>query len=267
MANRIGLIAGNGRFPFLVAEQIRMNGDQAVVLAIQEETDPAIEGHADAVHWLALGHFQKLIDILHEENVTTVIMAGQVKHVQIFKNLSLDWRAIKLMGKLVNKKTDTILGTIADELAKDGITLLPSHLYLKHLLADKGLLAGKPPSSAERADIDFGFRIAKSIAGLDIGQTVVIKDRSVVAVESVEGTNACIRRGATLAGDGVTVVKVAKPNQDWRFDIPVIGRETVDMLADVNARLLAVEAGATMVLDKQDVVARSTERGVTIWGV
>jgi DUF1009 family protein len=264
---RIGLIAGNGRFPFLVAEQIRKNGDQVVVLAIKEETDPAIEKLADTIHWLNLGQLQKLIDLLHDEKTDTVIMSGQVKHVQIFKNLSLDWRAVRLMGALINKKTDTILGRIAEELAKEGITLLPSNKYLVHLMADKGLIAGSKPSGAEKDDIDFGFRMAKQIAGLDIGQTVVVKDKSVVAVESVEGTNECIKRAALLAGDNVIAVKVAKPNQDWRFDVPVIGIDTVNTLAEARARLIAVEAGATLILDKDAVIDRANALSVTIVGV
>lgn len=264
---RIGLIAGNGRFPFLVADQIHKEGGEVVVLAIKEETDPAIEKSADAIHWLNLGQLQKLIDILHDEKAETVIMAGQVKHVQIFKNLSLDWRAIKLMGALINKKTDTILGRIAEELAKEGIQLLPSNKYLAHEMADTGVMAGRKPDSAAQADIDFGFRIAKQIAGLDIGQTVVVKDRSVVAVESVEGTNECIKRAAALAGDNVTVVKVAKPGQDWRFDVPVIGMDTINVLAEVRARLMAVEAGATLMLDKQAVIERAKARSVTIVGI
>jgi DUF1009 family protein len=264
---RIGLIAGNGRFPFLVAQQIHRNGDQVVVMAIKEETDPVIEQLADTMHWLNLGQFQKLIDILHTEQVDTVIMAGQVKHAQIFKNISLDWRAIKLMGAMINKKTDTILGRIADELAKEGITLLPSHKYLTHLMAERGLITGLKPSRAEQDDIDFGFRMAKQIAGLDIGQTVVVKDTAVVAVESIEGTNECIKRAAGLAGQHVIAVKVSKPNQDWRFDVPVIGMDTVSMLAETRARLIAVEAGSTLILDKQAVIDRAKDLSVTIIGV
>jgi len=264
---RIGLIAGNGRFPFLVAEQIKKNGDQVVVLAIKEETDPAIEKIADTIHWLNLGQLQKLIDLLHAEKANTVIMSGQVKHVQIFKDLSLDWRAIKLMGALINKKTDTILGRIADELAKEGITLLPSHTYLTDLMADKGIMAGIKPSKTELADIEFGFRIAKEIARLDIGQTVVVKDRSIVAVESVEGTNECIKRAAGLAGDNVIAIKVAKPNQDWRFDVPVIGMDTITLLSETHSRLIAVEAGATLMLDKQNMIEQAKAMSVTIVGV
>ncbi|MBN1823972.1 MAG: UDP-2,3-diacylglucosamine diphosphatase LpxI [Endomicrobiales bacterium] len=264
---KIGLIAGNGRFPFLVAEEIKKRGDSVAAVGIKEETDPDLQKHADTIAWFSLGQFQKLIDYLRDNGIKTAVMAGQVKHAQIFRNLNLDFRLIKLMGKIVNKKTDTILGAIAEELQKDGVTLLPSHIYLKHLMPDAGLLAGKKLSAAEKADVEFGFKTAKQIAGLDIGQTVVVKDKAVVAVESIEGTDECIRRAGKLAGENVIVVKVAKPAQDWRFDVPVVGPGTVEALLENKARALAVEAKNTLFIDKDILLEKARRNQVTIVAV
>jgi len=263
----IGLIAGNGRFPFLVAEEIKKTGDRVVCIALKEEADPALEKICDKTFWFPLGKAQKVIDALKSENVHTVIMAGQVKHARIYSLLNLDLRAAKLMASLVNKKTDTILGAIANEFAKDDMTLLPSHLYLKSLLAPKGLIAGKKLSSNENKDAEFGFKIAKGIAGFDIGQTVVVKDRSVLAVESIEGTDECIKRAYKLGGENAIVVKVAKPNQDFRFDVPVIGTNTIDTLKENKIRAMAVESGVTLILDKEEVIQKAKSAGVTIIGV
>lgn len=264
---KIGLIAGNGRFPFLVAEQISKNGDKSVVIGLNEETDQDIDKHADKVHWVPLGQLQKIIDVFHEEQVTVAIMAGQVKHSQLFAGLKLDWRAIKLLGRIVNKKTDTILGSVCDEFQKEGIKLLPSHQYLTHLLPEKGLISGNKLNKAEKADVEFGIKTAKQIAGMDIGQTVVVKDMAVVAVESIEGTDECIKRAAKYAGENTVVVKVAKPNQDFRFDIPVIGLKTVDTLADNKVRVMAIEAGSTLMIDKDELVKKASRVGVTIIAV
>lgn len=263
----IGIIAGNGRFPFLVAEEVRKAGKRVAVIGLREETDPAIEKLADVMTWVHLGEFQKMIDQIHASGAVNVIMAGQVKHAQIFAGLKLDWRAIKLMGSLINKKTDTILGTVANEFQKEGISLLPSHHYLKSLLPKAGLICGKKLDGEEKKVAEFGHKIAKQIAGMDIGQTVVVKDRSVVAVESIEGTDECIRRAAQFAGVGVIVVKVAKPNQDWRFDVPVIGLRTVSTLAECKARAMIIEAGATLLIDKDKLVDEAGKAGVTIIAV
>jgi DUF1009 family protein len=260
----IGLIAGNGRFPFLVAEEIRKRGDSVALLALKEETDPAIESLADYCEWISVGQFQKLIDFFHSNKASTAIMAGQVKHARLFDGLSLDWRAIKLMGKLVNKKTDSILGAVCRELETEGITLLPSHQFLSHLLPEKGILAGPKLSKEEKDNIAFGHETAKAIAGLDIGQTVVVKDMSVIAVESIEGTDECIRRAAHYAKEGVIVAKVAKPRQDFRFDVPVIGMKTINTLKECKARAMAIEAGATLMIGKEEIVAAANKENITI---
>ncbi len=260
----IGLIAGNGRFPFLVAEEIRKRGDSVALLALKEETDPAIEKLADSCAWISVGQFQKLIDFFHSKQAGTAIMAGQVKHARLFDGLALDWRALKLLGKLVNKKTDSILGAVCSELEKEGIKLLPSHQYLSHLLPEKGILAGPKLSKEEKENVAFGHETAKAIAGLDIGQTVVVKDMSVIAVESIEGTDECIRRAAQYAKDGVIVAKVAKPKQDFRFDVPVIGMNTINTLKECRARALAIEAGATLMIGKPELLAAAEAAKITI---
>lgn len=264
---KIGLIAGNGRFPFLVAQEIQKSGGQVVCVGLKEEVDPGLEKYCDKFFLLSVGKFQKIVDALKNEAVETAIMAGQVKHVKIYSAITMDWRAIKVMGSLINKKTDTILKTVADEFLKDGITLMPSHMYLTALLPKKGLIAGKKLSKDEEKDVEFGFKIAKGIAGFDIGQTVVVKDRSVLAVESVEGTDECIRRAYKLGGENAVAVKVAKPQQDFRFDVPVIGTDTVGVLKENKIRAMAVEAGVTLILDREDVIKKAKEAGVTIIAV
>ncbi|MDR2437363.1 MAG: UDP-2,3-diacylglucosamine diphosphatase LpxI [Endomicrobium sp.] len=263
----IGLIAGNNRFPFLVAEEIKKSDNRAICIALKEEADPALEKICDKTYWLSVGKFQKIIDALKSENVKIVIMAGQVKHVKIYSVISMDFRAIKVMGSLINKKTDTILKTIANEFEKDGMHLIASHTYLKHLLAPKGLIVGKKLSSAENKDVEFGYKTAKGIAVLDIGQTVVVKDKSVLAVESVEGTDECIKRAYSLGGEDSVVVKVAKPNQDFRFDVPVIGLNTVDTLKENKVRAMAIESGVTLILDKDEVIEKAKKFAVTILGI
>ncbi len=263
----IGMIAGNGRFPFLVAEQIKKQGDRVITVALKEEADKNIESVSDETVWLSVGKLQKIIDALKQRNVDTAVMVGQVKHVKIYSAITMDLRALKVMSSLVNKKTDTILGAVVREFEKDGISFLPSHLYLKHLLAEKGLIVGKKLNSDENKDAEFGFKMAKGIAGLDIGQTVVVKDKSVLAVESVEGTDECIKRAFALGGENAVAVKVAKPNQDFRFDVPVIGLNTIETLKNNKIRAMVIEAGATLILDKDEVLQKAKENGVTIIGM
>ena len=267
MVEKIGLIAGNGRFPFLVAQEIKKSGKEVVAIGLKEETDPELERSVDKIIWLHLGEFQKLFNSLKDEGISSAIMAGQVKHSQLFANLKLDLRAIGLLGKLLNKKTDTILGAVAKEFQKEGIDLLPSHEYLKHLLPKKGLLIGPKLSKEEQKDVEFGFKMAKAIGGLDIGQTVVVKDRAVVAVESIEGTNECVKRAAQYAGEGIVVAKAAKPNQDFRFDIPVIGPETADTLIESKARVMVIEAGATLMIDKEEMFKRLEGKSISVVAV
>jgi UDP-2,3-diacylglucosamine hydrolase len=262
--DKIGIIAGNGRFPFLVAEEIKKTGARVIGVGLKEETDPSFEKLADKIEWIDLGQLQKLIDFFHNEGVSTAVMAGQVKHVQIFAALKMDLRAIKLLASLKNKKTDSLLGAIAADLEKEGIHLIPSHKHLSHLLPRKGVITGSKPGKKEQEDIEFGFGAAKQIAGMDIGQTIAVKDRAVVAVESMEGTDECIRRAGRLAKDGITIVKVAKPNQDARFDIPVIGPGTIETMAESGARILAVESGSTLMLDMERMLELAKREKITI---
>ncbi|MBN1621951.1 MAG: UDP-2,3-diacylglucosamine diphosphatase LpxI [Endomicrobiales bacterium] len=264
---KIGLIAGNGRFPFLVAEEIKKGGNQVVAVALKEETDPALEKIVDRIFWINLGKLQKLIDILKQEAVTEAIMAGAVKHTQLFAGLKFDLRTIKLLASLKNKKADSILGAFTKELKNEGIDLLPSHIFLKHLLPKKGIITGKKLSKTEQKDVDFGYELAKKIAGLDIGQTVVVKDQVVVAIEAIEGTDECIRRAAKFGKENTVVVKVSKPKQDLRFDIPVIGPGTMRAMAESKARILAVEEGMTLIFDKEELFKIAKENNITILAV
>ncbi|MDR3281883.1 MAG: UDP-2,3-diacylglucosamine diphosphatase LpxI, partial [Endomicrobium sp.] len=252
----------------LVAEEIKKSGNKVVCIALREEADLKLEEICDKIFWISIGRFQKIIDALKIENVESVILAGQVKHIKIYSAINMDLRAIKVMGGLINKKANTILSMIANEFEKDGICLVSSHIYLRYLfIQKKGLISGEKLSYAERKDVEFGYKIAKGIAGFDIGQTVVVKDRSVLAIESVEGTDECIKRAYKLGGANSIVVKVAKPNQDFRFDVPVIGSNTLDVLRDNKIRVMAIETGATLVLDKNEVIEKAKKMNITMLAI
>src|SRR5271167_1640747 len=256
----LGLIAGNGRFPFLLLDAARAHNLTVVVAAIKEETDPEIDARAAAdpdihVHWLSLGELSRLIETFQREGVSRAVMAGQVKHKQIFSAIRPDWRLAKLLLSLRTRSTDMLLGAVAKVLGDEGIELISSTQYLEPLLAQEGLLTRRPPTAEETKDIDYGRTVARAIAGYDLGQTVVIAAQACVAVEAMEGTDATIARAGelfrTLEADGeastlrrsLTVVKVAKPNQDLRFDVPVIGLATIQAMQAAGATCLAIEAG------------------------
>ncbi len=263
----LGLIAGNGQFPLLLAREAKRQGRPVVAIGIQEETDPALETLVDRFHWLALGQIKKTIALLKDGGVDEAVMAGQVKHNQLFRRLKLDMTAIKILATVKDKKTDTILGAIADEFAKSGIRFLSSTTYLNDFLAPDGVMTSKKPSGDQKKDIEFGFNTAKSVAGLDLGQTVCVKDQTVVAIEAMEGTDACIHRAGPLCGGGFTVVKVAKPKQDIRFDVPVVGEGTLASLKDSGAAVLAVEAGKTLFFDKATFLEQADRLGLVVIGV
>ena len=259
---RLGLIAGNGRFPLLVLDAARAQGYEVVVAAIQEEADPQIEQHnAAAVHWLSLGELSKLIDTFHKEGVTRAVMAGQVKHKQIFSSIRPDWRLAKLLLSLATRNTDALLGAVAKVLGDEGIVLESSTSLLEPLLAKPGVLTKRSPTDSEVKNIAYGRAVARHLAQYDIGQTVVIAEAACVAVEAMEGTDAAIlRAGALLTplnatavdstlSRALTVVKVAKPNQDMRFDVPVIGQKTIEAMRQAGATCLAVDAGKCLFLD------------------
>jgi DUF1009 family protein len=276
---KLGLIAGNGRFPFLLLDAARAQGFAVTVAAIREETDPEIN-HRGAiddkinVHWLSLGELSRLIDIFHKEGVSMAVMAGQVKHKQIFSSIRPDWRLAKLLLNLRTRNTDMLLGAVAKVLGDEGIELISSTTFLEPLLAQEGVLTERGPDEEERKNIEYGLSVARSVAGFDIGQTVVVAAQACVAVEAMEGTDAAIERAGELMRSleedastlerRLTVVKVAKPKQDMRFDVPVIGIRTVETMIDAGASCLSVEAGQTLLFDREALLARAREAGIAI---
>jgi len=262
----LGLIAGNGRFPFLVAAAGRRAGRRVVAVAIKEETDPALAGEVDEIHWVSLGQLGRCIDALKGGGVREAVMAGQVKHKQIFAGIVPDLKMMALLARLALKNTDSLIGAVADALGREGIALLPSTVLLQDQMATAGAMAGRRPSADELKDVEYGREVARALAGFDIGQTVVVKDRAAVAVEAMEGTDEVIRRAGRIAGAGCTVVKVAKPRQDVRFDVPVVGPGTVAAMDEVQARVLAVQAGATLLLDRAELLAQADRADIAVWG-
>jgi DUF1009 family protein len=274
---KIGLIAGNGKFPFLVLDAARSKGLQVVVAAIKEETFPEIEQHgAAAVYWLSLGELSKLIDTFKNENITRAIMAGQVKHKQIFSSIKPDWRLAKLLLSLTTRNTNSLIGAVSKVLADEGIMLMNSTELLEPMLATEGVLTARAPSDSERTNITYGHAVADHLSRFDIGQTVVIAEAACVAVEAMEGTDATIlRAGEIMKSPGLgkepstlsralTVVKVAKPNQDMRFDVPVVGLHTVETMKQAGATCLAIDAGRCLLLDKDAVLAAANDAGISI---
>jgi len=283
----LGLIAGNGRFPFLLLDAARAEGHSVVVAAIKEETDSEMDRRAAAdsavtVHWLSLGELSKLIDTFQKAGVTKAVMAGQVKHKQIFSAIRPDWRLAKLLLNLRTRSTDALLGAVAKVLGDEGIELISSTTFLEPLLAGEGVLTQRPPDEQECKNIDYGRTVANALAGFDIGQTVVVAAQACVAVEAMEGTDATVERAGRLMrslddcahGDAaaepsilarkLTVVKVAKPNQDMRFDVPVIGLPTIDTMIRAGATCLSIEAGRTLLFDRDAMLKRANDAGVTI---
>jgi DUF1009 family protein len=276
---KLGLIAGNGRFPFLLLDAARAAGRPVVVAAIKEETDAEMDTRASAdpgiaVHWMSLGELSRLIETFQRAGVRQAVMAGQVKHKQIFSSIRPDWRLAKLLLNLRTRNTDMLLGAVAKVLADEGIELISSTAYLEPLLAKAGVLTRRAPSAEEQEDIAYGRSVAAGLAAFDIGQTVVIAGRACVAVEAMEGTDATIARaGALMASlDGeastlersLTVVKMAKPKQDLRFDVPVIGAATIAAMRQARATCLSIEAGRTLVFDRERVCADADEAGICI---
>ncbi len=275
----LGLIAGNGRFPFLLLDAARAQGLSVAVAAIREEADPEIDRRAQAdpgvtVHWFSLGELSRLIDTFQKQGVEKAVMAGQVKHKQIFSSIRPDWRLAKLLLNLRTRSTDVLLGAVAKVLADEGIELISSTAFLEPLLAQEGVLTERAPDEEERKNIEYGLKVARAVAGFDIGQTVVVAAQACVAVEAMEGTDVAIERAGqlmrSLAGDAstlerrLTVVKVAKPNQDMRFDVPVIGVATVETMIGAGASCLSVEAGRTLLFDRNALVERARQAGIAI---
>ncbi len=271
---KLGLIAGNGSFPFLVLEAARAEGFDVIVAAIKEEAFPEIESHGATVHWLSLGELSKLIDTFKREGVQRAIMAGQVKHKQIFSSIRPDWRLAKLLLSLGTRNTDSLLGAVAKVLADEGIVLENSTSLLEPLLAKSGVLTQRAPSEQEKKNTDYGREVARHLAQYDIGQTVIVAENACVAVEAMEGTDATIQRAgelmASLESDAstlsraLTVIKIAKPNQDMRFDVPVIGVKTIEVMRKEGATCLAVDAGKCLLLDGNAIITAADAAGIAI---
>jgi DUF1009 family protein len=267
-SSKYGLIAGNGKFPFLVLEAARSQGIDMVVAAIREETFPEIEQHAKTVHWMSLGQLGKLIKTFKAEGVNRAIMAGQVKHKQIFSSIIPDFKMIQLLASLATKNTDSLIGAVANLLEKEGIQLLDSTSFLRPLLPEVGVLSSRPPSEEEKRDLDYGYKIARELGRLDLGQTVVVSDSACVALEAMEGTDAVIERAASLVGGrALRIVKLAKPNQDLRFDVPVIGLPTIRLMVRCKATAIAIEARKTLLIDRDDLIREANANNIAIMAV
>jgi hypothetical protein len=263
----LGLIAGNGRFPFLAAAGARRAGRRVVALAIREETSPELEPEVDELHWIGLGQLGRGIEILHEAGAREAVMAGQVRHRQIFSGIVPDLKLLGVLARLAFQNTDSLIGAVADALAREGITLLPSVAFLGDQLATLGPMTRRQPDREERRDVEYGEKVARALAGMDLGQTAVVKDRAAVALEAMEGTDETIRRAGRIAGPGTTVIKVAKPRQDMRFDVPVVGQGTLVAMREAGSRVLALDAGKTLMIDRRDFLARADADGVAVLGL
>ncbi len=260
-----GLIAGNGRFPFLVLEGARSQGIEMAVIALKEEASPELEKIAKRLHWVSLGELSKTIELLQQEGVTQAVMAGQVKHNKIFSAIRPDWKLAKLLLSLPRKNTDALIGAVARVLEDEGIRLVDSTIFLKPLVPEPCVLTRRAPNEHEADDIAYGIGVARQIAGMDIGQTVVISNRACVAVEAMEGTDETIARAARIAGGKpMVVVKVSKPGQDMRFDVPVVGLPTVEQMKTAGATALAVDAGRTLLFDREKLIDLADAAGITI---
>jgi UDP-2,3-diacylglucosamine hydrolase len=267
---RIGIIAGNGKFPFLALQGARDLGHDVTVVAVKEEAFPDIEESARRLgadlHWVSLGQLGKCIKLLKSAGVSKAVMAGQVRHVKIFSGILPDMTLLSVLTRLKSRNTDALISAVADVMRDHGIELLDSTVFLSPLLAGEGVLSSRAPTDQEREDFVFGYRMADAIAALDIGQTIAVKHKAVVAVEAMEGTDEVIGRAGHLAGPGVRIVKVAKPNQDMRFDVPVIGLATIQAMRVAGASALSIDAGRTLVLDGEHVLASAEEASIAIVG-
>ena len=264
---RYGLIAGNGRFPFLVLEGARRAGVSLSVAAIREETDPEIERVAERVQWVGIGQLGKMIRFFKREGVERAIMAGQVKHVQIFSGAMPDMRMLRMLMRLPRRNTDALIGAVAAELASEGIELIDSTYFLQDHLPQVGTLTRRAPNERERGDIEYGLEVAREIARLDLGQTIVVRSRACVAIEAMEGTDATVRRAGQLARGRLTIVKIAKPDQDMRFDVPVVGVPTIETMIEAGATCLCITAGKTLIFDREEMIRLADEKSIAVVAV
>jgi len=265
---RYGIIAGNGRFPVLALETARRQGDEVVVFAIREEASPEVEGLAAKCYWISLGELGKLIEGCKDEAISQIMMAGQVKHAKIFSSIRPDWRLAKVLLNLATKNTDSLIGGVRQVLLNEGIELVDSTLLLKPLLAGSGVISRRKPDADERRDIDYGRKIANALASLDLGQSVAISDRACVALEAMEGTDAMLRRAATLVeGRKLTLVKASSRRRHLLFDVPVIGPGTIEAMVATGTTAVAVDAGRTLLLDRDELLSKADEAGIAVFGM
>jgi len=263
---KYGLIAGNGQFPYLVIDGARKAGASLAVIALKEETDTRINDLAENVAWIGIGQLGRMISFFKKEGVTQAILAGHVKHVQIFSDVMPDMRMVKMLWSLPRRNTDALIGGIAGVFATEGIEIIDSTFFMQEHLAPEGVLTKRKPSDLEQKNIEYGLQIANAIAGLDLGQTVVVRGKACVAVEAMEGTDAAIRRGGELAKGKLTVVKVAKPDQDMRFDVPVVGLTTIESMIAAGATCLSITAGKTLIFDREKMIALANSHKISIVG-
>jgi DUF1009 family protein len=267
MSENIGLIAGKGQFPLLVAQAARQQGAAIIAVAHQGETDPALASLVAEIHWIHVGQLGQLIRIFKTAGVRQAVMAGGISRGRLFREFRPDWQALKVIRRAGAGQDDRLLRAVADELAQAGITIAPSTLFLGELLTTPGQLSRRPPTSAELADINLGVQAAKALGRLDIGQCAVVRHQVVVALETIEGTDATIRRGGDLAGPGVVVVKVSKPHQDLRFDVPAVGLDTIATMREVKAAVLALEAGKSLIFDRLEMLRAANQADIAVWGL
>ncbi|MCJ7600618.1 MAG: UDP-2,3-diacylglucosamine diphosphatase LpxI [Desulfobulbaceae bacterium] len=267
MTSRIGIIAGGGQFPYLFAEAAKKAGREVVIIGHKGESHPDLEAVADRFCWVKLGQLGKIIKFFQSEKVEETVFLGTITKTRIFRDVLPDLKGISLWNKIDVRQDDSILRAFANELEKEGIKVLDSTLYLQHLLFPAGILTRKKPTAGQRRDIDFGFQMARAIGKLDIGQCVVVRDMAVVAVEAIEGTDAAIKRGGALARENTVVVKVKKPDQDLRFDLPAIGPTTIESMLQARAAVLAVEAGQALLFDRETVISQADKAGIVVVGV
>lgn len=260
----IGLIAGKGEFPLIFAQEAKKNNQEIVVIALKEEMDEDLSPYAKSIHSISVAKLNSIIQTLKKEGVKEAAMVGRVEHTKIFSNLIPDLRTAQLFMKIKDRRADSILSAVADEFKKDGISLLPSITFLSHLIPEPGTLTKRKLNESEEKNVEFGIKMAQGLAALDIGQTVIVKRMSVVAAESLEGTDECIRRGARLSGENVIIVKSAKPNQDLRFDVPIIGLSTISVMKETQAKVLAIEARKTLMLQKEQCIAEADKADLSI---
>jgi DUF1009 family protein len=267
MSENIGLIAGKGQFPLLFAQAARQHGTAVIAVAHRGETDPALESLVHELHWIYVGQLGKIIRIFKNAGVQRAVMAGGISRGRLFKEFRPDWRALSVVRRAGAGKDDRLLRAVAAEMEQEGITIAPSTLFLDDLLATAGKLSRRSPNPEELDDIKLGFKAAKELGRLDIGQCAVVRRQVVVALETIEGTDETIRRGGALAGPGAVVVKVSKPEQDLRFDVPAVGLDTIATMREVKAAVLAIEAGKTLMFDRLEMLSAANQAGIAVWGL